>query len=346
MIGVLSLAIGTWLVTGATSTAGIVGRAAPPLASHEVTETITLFGPNGQPSRIVRFPGGSMPLALSFRAVRPAQRDSLARLRNVILAEVNRRRDLDRPLRYGRPALMARRAKMARLLVVLEALSARSESEYHRIIAHLGVVVTRTSSHDSAGRAGVRTDYLLDGKAQVSRFTSSSPASAQEVEATRGGPSADAASPSWVVCDWTDEDGMYWSGECASQQQIDDAASLLAATNSDMNDVVIDAANDVSYCQQIVGCWDSNDLATEGYRRGGPTADAAECWPFERCYSQALSLSLTMAGYFRQAYKLGALVTAIAPPAGAIADTAISLALVAGGAYLAGRALSDCLLQP
>lgn len=340
MIVRFSLALAGWILAGGASMPdGQGGR-------REVTETIVVLGPGGQTASTVNLPRGSMLQASTFRKLEAGQRDSVAQIRAQILRELNRPLILDRPLRDGRPALMQRRAKMSRLLIVLDALSADSEAEYHKIVARLGVTLKRSRARDEAGRAAVRTDYAVDGKTLVSRTTTMTVA--QNSEAPQGGPSAEVAASNPAECEWTDEDGYYWLGECASQQQIDDATAILAATNADFNDVVVDAANDISYCQQVFdGCWETNDpFALEHQARGGPSADGTWCAvPSDKCYTQTVSLGLTMASYFRQAYKLGALVTAIAPPAGAILDTVFGLAVVAGGAYLAGRALSACLLE-
>ena len=182
MIVRFSLALAGWILAGGASMPdGQGGR-------REVTETIVVLGPGGQTASTVNLPRGSMLQASTFRKLEAGQRDSVAQIRAQILRELNRPLILDRPLRDGRPALMQRRAKMSRLLIVLDALSADSEAEYHKIVARLGVTLKRSRARDEAGRAAVRTDYAVDGKTLVSRTTTMTVA--QNSEAPHGGPSA------------------------------------------------------------------------------------------------------------------------------------------------------------
>jgi hypothetical protein len=343
MIDQTLVAVGSWLLLAMGRPIAEVQDRIAPRSRAQAVETLTIYGRHGERT-IVSRGQSELAQAIAFRKLSPARLDSVAKLKRELLLALSQPVDIRKPLLKGRPAMAPRKAKMQRLLVVLEAMSAGTEAEYHAIVSRLGVSMSRKAIKDGDGRPVVHTDYSLDGRIAVSRTTV-----IEELDLPKrgaGGPASEQVSVN--QCEYTDDDGQHWSGECASQQQIDDAFAVLAATSADMEDMEADARSDVEYCQEVMDdCWATDSpltLEVEG-AEGANAEPTAACIsnPLERCYAQSVALGLSMTGYFRQAFKLGALVTAIAPPAGAIFDTAFGLALIAGGAYLAGRALSDCL---
>jgi hypothetical protein len=342
MIDQTLVAVGSWLLLAMGQPIADVRGPVAPRPRVPSVETLTIYGRHGERTTVTRAQS-ELVRAVAFRKLSPERLDSVAKLKRELLLALSQPVDIRKPLLKGRPAMAPRKAKMQRLLVVLEAMSAGTEAEYHAIVSRLGVSMFRKTIRDGDERLAVHTDYALDGRIAVSRTTV-----IEELDLPKRGAGGPAAEPASLnQCEYTDDDGQHWSGDCATQQQIDDAIAVLAATSADMEDMEADARADVEYCQEVMDdCWATDSpltLAAEGDEDASDPTAACASNPLEKCYAQSVALGLSMTGYFRQAFKLGALVTAIAPPAGAIFDTAFGLALIAGGAYLAGRALSDCL---
>ncbi|HEX7122965.1 MAG TPA: hypothetical protein VF178_11385 [Gemmatimonadaceae bacterium] len=167
-----------------------------------------------------------------------------------------------------------RRESVVLLTQVLEALAARTDAEFHERVAALPVTISETAGRDAKGNPGVYRTYSVKGISRIRLFRplqGFAPAgrpddglASEPLELEGEGESADVAWSSvsygdvapiesgtdW--CEMTDEDYGYFEGECATQQEVDDAASILASMETDNNDIIDDVTSDsIAYCNQI-----------------------------------------------------------------------------------------------
>lgn len=181
---------------------------------------------------------------VALREMRRASVDSVAKWRESLdkFAKVSRRKE----------------ASVVLSRIVLDAVSARSDAEYHEKIAQLPVVITDSAGVDDRGRAGYYRNYSVYGKTRTSVFhpTAGEPvsgldASWPEVDEANPGltedePSVASAALTWCVDDLPEG---YWEGECATQAEIDDANSAMAALETEMDGVESDVAH-AEYCAE------------------------------------------------------------------------------------------------
>lgn len=145
-------------------------------------------------------------------------------------------------------------------LLVLYAAEAQTPAEYHRRIAKLPVTIK-----ESPIPGGMRRDFYVNRELKLSVFVANRGAStgaegatsepepgrpAEEADGALGAtaPSVGAPLGSADYCEYTDEYGD-WSGDCATQADIDDALATVAALDSDLDGLESEAAAAQSnYC--------------------------------------------------------------------------------------------------
>ncbi len=238
-------------------------------------------------------------------------------------------------------------ADVALSLQILDILDAPSTQEFHRRVQLLPVSLTKEIVVDERGNRIRRTRVAVRGveAAQIARpmvtrdseRESSDPARSAEV----GGPSAsDEVIGSWsagsvVDCSYADDFGS-WSGDCATEQDVDDLVSTLASVGVAASGIQNDI--DGSCSTRPNDCWYDQDL---GSGIGGPSASSDR----RNCF-------LEVAGYIGATLYMGAriaaaagLATAAAPPLMAIVEAILwvggTFALAVGAAYLAATCLAE-----
>lgn len=292
-------------------------------------------------------------------------------------------------VRYG---AISKRGKqsVALTLRVIDALQAGSREEFHRIISELPVEVVTSNGTDASGQAGVWREYRVNGIRKLSVFRpfegeigggEISPGPLQlegedGVEdgldiATRAFPLNSTMGSRSPTCEYTDPDNVYYSGECATQQELDDAAAATAAMVSDVDGVVAEvSADSTSYClahqedyeycaEQLSSVdhssslfqYDEDGAASELYGLGGPSADCAPTGQLRGaspvgtfgCHGQGVMYASAIANWGFRLFRLNTVVRAVAPPVGAVVD-AIAAGILASAAVVgAGMILSSCM---
>jgi hypothetical protein len=147
-------------------------------------------------------------------------------------------------------------ASVAITLQVVDAFGATSHEEFHNRIAKLPVTISAAPTVDQSGRAGVRRDYFVKGKLKYTFFFStdrgashaevaatnseSTPGNEQTDDTAAGASSSPPAPLARADCD---------DGDCATQEDIDDAISAVAAMQDDIDaDEGEAAAMQSDYC--------------------------------------------------------------------------------------------------
>ena len=76
-------------------------------------------------------------------------------------------------------------------------------------------------------------------------------------------------------CEYTDEYG-YWSGDCATEADVDDALATVASLDSDVEGLQSDADDALAACEEVRrDCLDGHSLEFDAQRElevGGPSA--------------------------------------------------------------------------
>lgn len=200
---------------------------------------------------------------------------------------------------YGSTSDRSRSVSLS--LRVLDAMSAPSEAVYRQRMNELPVTIHRNAERDQLGRDGLVTEYWVKGKKWGSRFEPTTPEwkGPSETSSIDGGPSAtslELARSEYEPCTYTNEDGT-WAGECATQQDIDDGWTQLAALDSDLGSVQSDQAADVEYCRTVLNsCWETEAAPAlePDYSFDGPSgyggSGTGPCAPVRSdCTSQAVA---------------------------------------------------------
>ncbi len=253
-------------------------------------------------------------------------------------------------------------ASVALSLQVLDAVESSSDVEFHERLARLPITISRAAAQDERGRPGIQTEYRVRGILKRARFnlamSQSKPSSDENGQGAEGAP-ADGSVGSWELssgarsigarltdCEYTDDNNVYWSGECATQQEIDDAAIVYFATESDANGVQADVGTDLEYCHTVLNsCWESDNLAPTldvGYSFGGPSA-AQACAPTADCTGEAILAGVAVLNYADKAWKLWMVVSVAAPPAGAVTGAVIGIGIGLAGLAYASYTMHTCI---
>jgi hypothetical protein len=170
----------------------------------------------------------SAELVSGLRKLREMPADSVAKWRRSLdeLAKVSRR---------GRQAVAYRR-------LILDAVTSGSDQAMHARLAELPVTVSEVSGSKD-GVNGTYRSYAIGGQTHVRLFIATNESTRSRPDdsgSITGGPSeATAATP---LSDWAFRDdcttyygGSTYIGECATQQDIDDAAASLSALQSEID---------------------------------------------------------------------------------------------------------------
>lgn len=235
-------------------------------------------------------------------------------------------------------------------LLVLDALEASSGSDAHRILGQTGVRVSRRGGLSEAGEATVVTEYHLEGRAKLTRVSAfeearqvTSPVGSQAAIGAVGvsGPSAEALEWQHTLldCEYTDPDDVYYSGECATQAQIDDWAITYVALSGDSEGVQQDVVYACTTNPQPGCLYDAEEVAPA---LGGPSALATDCVK-TGCVAQGLSYAYSFGVASWRLFKLLQVVNAAFPPAGAGAAAVEAAALATGAFLVAGGGYLYCV---
>jgi hypothetical protein len=177
---------------------------------------------------------------------KPISGDSIAKLREQLL----------------KVASVSKRglASVSNMLIVLDALEAPTPAEYHRRIAALPVTIS-----ESPTAGGSRRDVYVRGKLTLTVFVASNGGPTRDDAAVRYSEPTQLSEPGDTVtaatatppapssagldyCEYTDDYG-YWSGDCATQGDIDDLLATTAALDSDVEGLQSEADGALSQCQ-------------------------------------------------------------------------------------------------
>lgn len=263
-------------------------------------------------------------------------------------------------------------ASVALSLQVLNALSASTAAEFHARISALPINITRRVVDGQ-----ILTEYRLRGVLKASRMTplqspETSSGARLQFETRDDVPYAasDAQMPPAVPvltqisstdCEYTDADNYYWSGECATQEDIDDAYATAVALDSDSDGAQAEIDVDVDYCRKFLdSCYETEPNFLTSERRSvpqplwsaslpassghGPYA-AEACSYFQDCTEQAVAAAAAVAAYGWKAYKLWGVISAVAPPINAIGDAIIGATTTLAAVVVAGSALKRCVYE-
>ncbi|MEX2282391.1 MAG: hypothetical protein WEE89_07900 [Gemmatimonadota bacterium] len=275
--------------------------------------------------------------------------------------------------RYGKISKRTAEAA-AGFLQVIDAIRAESNSEFHERIRRLPVTVRDIVGTDAMGREGNWREYKHRSGKVAWRFTPSN--DTQEMSVELSGPSEPLSTvpshrePHRTDCEYTDVDNVLWTGECATEQDIEDYTILALSLDSDVStageEFEIDREN---FCEKL----DPDEMdeeeedlcpyqlaqangqhassfhlfsASEGLEPSGDPADhfAPNC-AMSDCAAKGLIFLGSVAIHADRSFKLWRVITAVNPPIGAIvgaAGVAVgTAALVAGTAMI----FRDCVLN-
>jgi hypothetical protein len=212
---------------------------------------------------------------------------------------------------------------------LLEVYAARTAADRHERIRRLPVTVTTSEPRD--GRKGVIRNYIVRGKVRVMRFVPDVVHTRTEA-VTYGGP--------WAAQDEFCDDGE--PAPCATEQDIDDADYVLAATDAEVEaqQEEYDAMN--IWCQE--NPWNCYEQVDEITPKSGPNACMAGVNCVYQEFAAAVSLVMATAAGMnlrdkivnaRAATAVGATVAATGISTAIVATTGAVLA-VGGSVYLLG----------
>jgi len=178
------------------------------------------------------------------------------------------------------------------MLLVVDALEAPTAAEYHRRIAMLPVKITVTPT-----TGGLRRDFYVRAKLRLTEFVATTEFVAKSVVAAgddaavallsgparpaeQGDGVAAAIAPSLELapsdyCEYSDEFG-YWSGDCATEADINDALATIAALDSDIDGLLSAATTTAAFDSDLDGLQaQTRDLEANGLQGelavGGPS---------------------------------------------------------------------------
>jgi hypothetical protein len=175
-------------------------------------------------------------------------------------------------------------ASVAYMNLITDALEAPTKAEFHERLSKLPVTIEVTPTVDVSGNISIRRRYYVDGKLRLTLFAASKTGAAgsdgpgaTELNPDQSvGPLADdganprdqanstvntvSLSPVFDYCEYTDpESSQFFSGDCATQQDLDDLAATVATVDTEVEGAQAesDAALE-TYCEHP----DPNDSET------------------------------------------------------------------------------------
>ena len=347
-------------------------RAARGAYASSTTEAVTLFDKSGRAD--ARFVGNGYSARLvamtrAARSIPPARWDSV----HSALTRIVERPASPRTLKAHRAAKEA--------LALLEALVSPDVGAFHEAVKKLPVTVTTWEGVDALGRPGIHTRFQhVSGRAMemfrvINRHVPEveSLPSIIATEAQKGDELSSLQPSSLTLskadfCEYTDDENVYFSGDCATQQEIEDAAAYSVATEATAAEVDEEVNDHVGACtwdeqRELYLCvpWGGlSSMPSPGSSAAVPTdvladaasvntpASAAMTIPAEArvpnsCGDNIIAYGSALAVTGFRFWKLKNVFQAAAPPAAAITEavfwTGIAIAAVAGTAI----ALHDCL---
>jgi hypothetical protein len=263
---------------------------------------------------------------------------------------------------------------------VIDALGAPKE-EFHDRIAQLPISIEVSNVGLREGREHTRRDYFVSGKLRFSVFVSVSAADKLDSPAQ---PSSEWSEPGEEIeelsanlslstyCEYTDPVTQeFFSGDCATQQEIDDGLAAIAAMDSEIEAALIEQEEvHAEYCEAIlmeidpeepeedeIGCDPSNNAAMQAKQslQEGPmtgamsdeesleglqpvsTSDHGVLAVRGECAAQAIFGSIAVITWIGAKYGAVAVMTTAGLPASAV-PWAVFGALTTGAAAAYGVA--------
>jgi hypothetical protein len=181
---------------------------------------------------------------------------------------------------------------------ILEAYSATSDAEYRRRMDNLPVsVVRRVDAKNERGEKGVSVEYWIQGELRARAFVASESgewsAPSDSEEDARSAESGSTRRE--TSCEWTDPyDNAYYSGECATQQALDDAYVTAIALEADIYDLDSDVETACAPPENPEVCAISDHMT----RAGEAQYDFIRIADAEANYLEAMANANTMVGGF------------------------------------------------
>lgn len=246
-------------------------------------------------------------------------------------------------------------AGIATMLKIVNALDAPTDAEFRARLHQLPISIARTPARDALGRAGTRTDYSRKGVLRVRTFRLAQDDMSRRAVAVGGATVDDAPEPNDdpgssdlmadpssgaplpVECTYTDDESIVWTGECATQGEIDDAMIVSIALEDEMAALGVEVddmtADYNQWCaDHVIECAEREDQPAPAR---GPSV-------VEGCTANALAFTASGLNFVYRGWKLAMVLNAINPPAGAVLD-AVMVATVASIVVVgAAMALGDC----
>jgi hypothetical protein len=236
----LVLVVGLVLTVGAVSSA--YGQAPMSVPSGQLLPgTMLGTGREVRPSNALRMPNvASKPPFMT-------NVDSLRRKLESILKESPQQRE-----------------KFAGIIQLLDVMDAKTVAQRHERIRRLPVTI-RAWSGISAGRQGVWKEFMhRSGRSHRMFFPQNRDTSSGEQVGTLSEQpshelvSEDAAPNShgssrlpW--CQYTDINGVFWEGECATEQDMEDLAIMVASAQAEAESLESQAEEEINeYCQMLI----------------------------------------------------------------------------------------------
>ncbi len=258
-------------------------------------------------------------------------------------------------------------ANTERVLQIIDAIRAQTAAEFHQRVRNLPVTLTMSLTRDAQGRQGVekvythvtgrklvvftvtnQTDELnpLTGLQDPSDGATENRTVEGELEVQNS--TTEGAESSAYDCDYTDDESNYWSGECATEQDIEDATIVALSMDAESEAVVNQEDSEIaSYClshNEDELCA-AQEESGKSFAIGDMTGPNAFGGGGLSCSAAGITFFGTAVNYGYRAWKLWRVINAIDPPAGALGDAVILGGIALAGVSAAGIVLHDCLAQ-
>ena len=305
----------------------------------------------------------------SIRLMRSIPADSIKQLRATLL-------------NYAK-ATKSDPSSLSMMLTIVDAITATSDDEFHLKIQSLPIQIVRHIRAKRDSVVGIEVEYRLRGVLKARTFRAvetelkrgaamlAPPENAAENATIQlGGPSDSFPTTRAITCQYYTPDAVLIEGECATQQEIDDALTTLIALDAEIAGAQATVATSSSeYCSShAADCatWEQDDAASVG----GPRAEAAAPlyaslanYSFDSidealgaghvthlmvargCASAVWGYVASLGAFGVAAFALGhaATATAVAAPVAAVVGIALGGAVFAAAAVIGtGIAVYEC----
>ena len=223
-------------------------------------------------------------------------------------------------------------ATLRRVRQIIEVLKAPDDAVRHELVRRLPVRLVVTNVRDEQGRLGIQKVYTHESGRTIRTFSTLSESGddspvdpahegeSEKLDLSENGDDFAATEAGSLLstfnCEYTDDENVYYSGPCATEQEVEDATIETLAMDSEAAALESDTEASVSsYCvyheEDLDVCADQN-TNTDYLGLGGPS-ELFSCGGGKWMYAAAL------ANYGWRAWKIWRAIS-IVTPAGAITE--------------------------